>query len=246
MLRKHFVEQPFVMATGLAALIHSTWALGTFFSGIQPAAENITGFMGWLHLVGWILPAFLIAFALDVGQISTSGEIRKHGLNMSRGLTFVVFAGATYYLQWLYMVHHMPALEMSGGVQAFASQALWLRDMAVWFIPALLPLSTLLYTFSAKHEGATAALPSMSEQSFITVQKPAPESLAAASVSLLEPLHSEEDTAEVLPTGFQLQCDDCGWTTGLKDTYADAGRSLRTHQSRHCEARHASEKTQEG
>ena len=136
----HVLRQPFIAATGLAALVHSTWALGTLFAGQQPD--------GW-HLIGWLLPALLIAFALDVGQIATSTEIRWHGLTVARGVTFVVFAAATYYLQWLYIAHHMPALELAPGVRATWSEfATVMRDAAVWVIPALLPLSTLLYTFS--------------------------------------------------------------------------------------------------
>ena len=137
---KHILQQPFVAATGAAALLHSTWALGTLFAGQQPE--------GW-YVVGWLLPALLIAFALDVGQISTSAEIREYGLTWTRGITFVVFAGATYYLQWLYIAHHMPALALAPGVrETWADFATVMRDAAVWVIPLLLPLSTLLYTFS--------------------------------------------------------------------------------------------------
>jgi hypothetical protein len=139
---RHISRQPFIVATGMAALIHSTWALGTLFSGQQPE--------GW-HLLGWLAPALLIAFALDVGQIATSGEIREHGLTLGRGLTFFVFAAATYYLQWLYIAHHMPALAIAAGVSDTArSTAVYMRDAAVWIIPAFLPLSTVLYTFSGK------------------------------------------------------------------------------------------------
>jgi hypothetical protein len=141
---KHAVEQPFVLATGAAALVHSTWALGTLFSGKQPDGVS-------LALLGWLVPAFLIAFALDVGQIATSVEIRSHGMTTKRGITFFVFAAATYYLQWLYIAHHMPSLPLADGVrESWKESATTLRDAAVWIIPALLPLSTLLYTFSAE------------------------------------------------------------------------------------------------
>jgi hypothetical protein len=140
---KHITGQPFVFATGLAALVHSTWTLGTFFGGVQPDAP--------LALAGWLLPAFLIAFALDVGQIVTSAEIREHGLGWGRALTFFVFAGATYYCQWIYLAHHMPALQIAAGVSETAKGAVVaMRDAAVWIMPALLPLSTILYTFSGK------------------------------------------------------------------------------------------------
>lgn len=141
-LLKSLWEHKFIAATGVSALIHSTWTLGTLFSGEQPS--------GW-QLVGWLIPAFLIAFALDMGQIATSAEIRHHGLTKSRGLTFVVFALATYYCQWIYMAHHMPALAIAAGVSEVHRQlAVSMRDLALWVIPAFLPISTVLYTFSNK------------------------------------------------------------------------------------------------
>src|ERR1044071_5161041 len=98
-LIRHIVAQPFVFATGLAALIRSTWALGTLFSGPQPE--------GWA-LLGWLIPAFLIAFSLDVGQIVTSAEIRAGQRTKAKYATFAVFSLATYYLQWTYIAAHMP------------------------------------------------------------------------------------------------------------------------------------------
>lgn len=148
---KHIISQPFIAATGAAALLHSTWALATLFAGEQPETA--------LHLIGWLIPALLIAFALDVGQIATSAEIREHGLTLARAVTFVVFSAATYYLQWLYIAHHMPALELAAGISAIAQPtALSMRDAALWVIPALLPLSTLLYTFSGG-KASTAETP---------------------------------------------------------------------------------------
>lgn len=141
-LKKHILEQPFVFATGLAALIHSTWSLGTLFSGHEPQQFTIPWF-------GWLLPALLISFSLDVGQIVTSAEIRAGQRGPAKFATFFVFAAATYYLQWIYIASHMPALDLAPGIRAaWADTAQVLRDSAVWFVPALLPLSTLLYTFS--------------------------------------------------------------------------------------------------
>jgi hypothetical protein len=147
---KHIIKQPFVFATGIAALIHSTWSLGTFFAGEQP--------VGW-HLIGWLVPALLIAFALDIGQIVTSAEIRSNGLTVARGVTFMVFALATYYLQWLYIAHHMPSMPLSDGISPdMQAVAMRLRDMALWIIPALMPLSTLLYTFSSDNGHDTVSI----------------------------------------------------------------------------------------
>lgn len=154
---KHLMQQPFVAATGVAALVHSTWSLGTFFSGVQPDST--------FHLIGWLIPALLIAFSLDVGQIVTSHEIRESGLTVARGITFTVFALATYYLQWLYMAHHMPQLPLSSGISIHMQEAaLALRDMAIWIIPALMPASTLLYTFSSDRQNAVTTDAQQREQ----------------------------------------------------------------------------------
>lgn len=186
----HLVEQPFVFATGVAALVHSTWSLGTLFAGNQPPAGLTVDYIGWLA------PALLIAFALDVGQIATSTEIRKHGLTWARGFTFVVFAVATYYLQWLYIAHHMPALQLAPGVrESWGTLATLIRDSALWFIPSLLPLSTLLYTFSNKYEESAPT------QTPVTITPPAPANSFPAptppALTLAEPPALESDTEPV-------------------------------------------------
>lgn len=181
---KHIYRQPFVVATGFAALVHSTWALGTLFAGTQPE--------GW-HLIGWLAPALLIAFALDIGQIATSGEIREHGLTIGRGITFFVFAMATYYLQWLYIAHHMPALEIAAGVSETAkATAVYMRDAALWIIPGFLPLSTVLYTFSGK-----TAVNKSEETAHIQVTPVIP------SEPLL-PMEVEESTEAPIPFGSEV------------------------------------------
>ncbi len=211
---RHILEQPFIFATGLAALVHSTWALGTLFAGQQPD--------GW-HLVGWLAPALLIAFALDVGQIATSAEIRAHGLTGRRGLTFVIFAGATYYLQWLYIAHHMPALPVGEGVSDIArASVISLRDAALWIIPALLPLSTLLYTFSSEPPaGAQPALQIELE----AVAVPTLEDGDTQPVALPAPDEGEA-------TGIIARCD-CGWS-GEYSNSRSATMALRAHKAR-CE-----------
>lgn len=144
-------EHIFITATGIAALQHSTWAIGTMFAGLQPADVP--------HLIGWIIPAFLLAFSLDVGQIVTSAKIRQSGLSIGKGVTFFVLAGATYYCQWLYMAHHMPALEIGAGISQIAQgTVIYVRDAAIWIFPALLPIATVLYTFSDKHAPSVPAV----------------------------------------------------------------------------------------
>lgn len=214
---KHMVQQPFVFATGAAALIHSTWALGTLFAGEQPE--------GWA-LLGWIAPALLISFALDVGQIATSAEIREHGLTRTRGVTFIVFSGATYYLQWLYIAHHMPALALAEGVrETWASFATVMRDSAVWIIPALLPLSTLLYTFSGG-QGATARHAATAPPVPIA-SNPAP---AVPIPELQAGLSQDIQSGEVIQSGDVWIARDGTWEREYT-TLASAQRGLAGHRS---------------
>lgn len=138
-------DQPFIVATGLAALIHSTWALGTMFAGPEPSAE--LDFLLWLR---WVIPAFLIAFSFDVGQISVSMGIRSGQRSRARFVTFAVLAAATYYCQWLFLAHHVPLLELSAGVRdEWRPFVAFMRDLGIWIIPGLLPISTTLYTFGS-------------------------------------------------------------------------------------------------
>lgn len=148
----------FIATTGLAALVHSTWTMGTIFNGYQPmqpdfGAPQYLWDAFWIETLKWHVPAFLIAFAFDVGQIVTSHQIRmavQAGKRPhSKYVTFFVLAIATYYMQWLYLAHHIPNFTFGSGVASYhVSTATWLKDLSLWVIPAFLPLSTLLYTFS--------------------------------------------------------------------------------------------------
>lgn len=199
---RHIFAQPFITATGVAALVHSTWALGTLFSGEQPAG-------GW-ELAGWLVPAFLIAFALDVGQIVTSAEIRSRGLTWQRAVTFTVFAAATYYLQWLYIAHHMPALDLAGGVRGeWTGFTTLVRDAALWLIPALLPLSTLLYTLSSnQRENQPASAESAAISEPVLVQS-----------ELLKPITKPDDRRE-LPA--VTPDDESEWLNDLVNSHESA------------------------
>lgn len=236
---KHVVEQPFIFATGIAALVHSTWSIGTLFSGKQPPA-GVT-----VEFIGWIVPAFLIAFALDVGQIATSAEIRAGNRSWAKYATFGIFAVSTFYLQWLYIAHHMPALELSFGVRAEWSWfATLLRDASIWIIPAFLPLSTLMYTFSSDHATASPVqespiavvqietsqvkgLPAL-EETIEAIPAPTP-----AEEPMLQPLkHLDEVFNE-----HTAKCDACGWEK-LYDNPRSARAALSTHMARYCKAIH--------
>jgi hypothetical protein len=250
---KHLFEQPFIAATGFAALIHSTWALGTFFAGIEPARWTID----WW---GWLLPALLIAFSLDVGQISTSMKIREHGLKWGNALAFVVIALFTYFLQFLHLAHHMPNLPLAAGIsESHRWAALWLRDFAIWLIPALLPLSTLLYTFSTDDRQEQAIEQEELKAPDFTIEKRKNEELPALEqpeehnnfvpivLNLDNPLLpdlAEDESSEVANLlieqpllaewqieGFVSECDCGRMFRGTSQEQAD--RALRAHRV-HC------------
>jgi len=241
-LYHHVVEQPFIFATGIAALVHSTWSIGTLFSGKQPdAALNI-------QFIGWIVPAFLIAFALDVGQIATSAEIRAGNRTKAKYATFAIFALSTFYLQWLYIAHHMPALELAGGVRGeWNGFATLLRDASIWIIPMFLPLSTLMYTFSADHEQPVAVQTESQNVIVTPVQVETPvhhlpelpaverEQLPAGEPenAVLQSLKPSEE----IPTEYIAECPSCG----MKKTYDNPEsmrRGLSTHLARYCPSLH--------
>lgn len=215
---KHLFEQPFIAATGFAALIHSTWALGTFFAGVEPARWTVD----WW---GWLLPALLIAFSLDVGQISTSMKIREHGLKWGNGAAFVAIALFTYFLQFLHLAHHMPDLPLAAGIsESHRQAALWLRDFAIWLIPALLPLSTLLYTFSSDEKEQPKA--EEHPETIITIEQPEKPKVEQLASSL---------TDQNVEFSVMAECPDCGWTKNCEN-HAKANRALRTHRNLHCTA----------
>jgi hypothetical protein len=221
---KHLLENPFITFTGLAALVHSTWSLGTLFSGVQPLGDM------WLW-TAWVLPAFFIAFALDVGQISTSAKIRHYGLNWQRGLAFFVFSVATYYLQFLYIAHHMPSLAIAAGVSDFHQWAVvTARDAAIWILPLLLPLSTMLYTIS---DGDVKAEPKADEPE-ILIETPKKDEKPLIEEKVREIESSVMLTEEIIQEPkYQAECDDCGWSVEYPNK-KKADRALRTHQTLHC------------
>lgn len=222
---KHMIENPFVSGAGIAALAHSTWSLGTLFSGLMPmvSVETPSTFAMWLY---WFIPAFLIAFAMDIGQIDTSRKIRHEGLTWQRGVTFFVFAIATYYLQFLYIAHHMPALQIEHGVSDFHRWAVTeLRNAAIWILPALLPLATLLYTLSDDKQAQKGYFQENNQETVIDHHE--------VSEIEINPIMAEW---VVNPDDIYVsECPDCGWKSDEKTSRDSADRALRAHRL-HCDA----------
>jgi len=218
---RRIMSQPFIAATGLAALIHSTWSLGTFFSGDQPSDP--------VRYAMWLIPAFLIAFSLDVGQLATSAEIRDGQRSKMKYLTFAVFAGATYYLQFVFIASHMPTVPLSPGVRLdWGPLISFVRDAAVFVIPLLLPLSTTLYTFSQDGPSARTATMTIRQttKTEVKVEKP-----AANALPIVDSPQIAAGTTDAI-AGYTSSCEICGWQT-IKDTKRGATNAKVAHNRHH-------------
>lgn len=141
----------FIFATSLAMLVHSTWTFGTLFSGKQPLIDG--SLEQWISYLLWVTPALLVALAIDIGQIQTSVKLSNATIRSQKvtlGITFVTLALAGYYLQWFHLAHHIPALDFGSGLSLEMQSSLkGVKDIAIFVVPALLPLSTILYTLSS-------------------------------------------------------------------------------------------------
>jgi hypothetical protein len=201
-LLKHPLRQPFIVSTGVFAIVHSTWTIGTFFSGKMPSTSDTGAFALWL------IPALLFAFSIDIGQIATAAEIRNGDHSPYKYATFILLALTTFYLQFLFMAHHMPALDISEGVVISQTEVTWLRNAAIWILPALMPLSTIFYTISSSR-GEAAPPPNSSLQEQIA------------------DLANQQQAAE-----FEIACPHCEWQ-GVYDSERQATNALNAHK-KHC------------
>lgn len=200
---KHLSEQPFVAIVGIAALIHSTWTVATFSGGVGPSVKDwITG-LAWLW---WVLPGFLAAFALEVGQVVTARQIQRGtgrklriwrwSLNV-KTLTFVVLSAATYLLQLTYLLHHYPDLPIASGLSAASQNAAHVvMEIVIWGMPLLLPMSMLMFTAGDE----------------TSQRQPYPLMIPAAPV--------------------KVSCSECDWTKECSDALS-AQNSLNGHMRSH-------------
>lgn len=199
-LLKHPLRQPFVASLGLFAGVHTTWTIGTFFSGEMPNPDG----QGW-QFAFWIIPALFFAFSIDIGQIVTAAEIRNGDRSKYKYATFILLALTTFYLQFLYMAHHMPALQISDGVVLGLGQVTLLRNAAIWILPALLPMSTIFYTLGSN----------------------TPETTVREQIADLAPMQQERETPLI-----HIACPDCDFA-GDYETERAATNALNAHK-KHC------------
>lgn len=246
------LSEPFVLATGIAALVHSTWTLAMMFSGAIPNPQTQT-----LDFLYTIAPAFLLAFSIDVGQIMTSKDIRNGMRNAGKIATFATLALATYYLQWVYMIAHVPALALGEGVRAEWRMGVELvRDASIWVVPALLPLATTLYTISnAQHDAGEQGSKRTEnagivqrirgalvhertpEAQAVSANGAKPERTKAAPSGLNGGAFTDELADAVVENAdetFTGLCPWCDYRTDAKPTERAAKSALAAHK-RHCE-----------
>lgn len=204
----------FIIGTGIAAFIHSTWAVATYFGGPEP--EQLSP-----HWWGWALMGGLVAFAMDVGQVATSALIRGGRNAAGYKITFAVFALATYFTQFLYVIAHVPNVQLAAGVaEQYRPIVTAIRDAAIFIFPALLPVSTFLYTFSQSVEQprVKSANPTAKPATWV-VQNPVQEK--APEPPLLPPS---------LALSFDAKCDECEWIGKDYKSQIAADRALRAHK----------------
>lgn len=158
-LLAHMQKHPFVGMSAFAASVHTAWAFGTLFGGMQPkVSADISVNLGlWLAetvaLCMWLLPAIALAIALDIGMVETSRDIHEGDVSTGRYATFAALAAGSYYMQMLHLAIHMPELQLSNAVaQAQADSVIALRNAAVFIVPLLLQLPILLHVLSARKD----------------------------------------------------------------------------------------------
>lgn len=225
-------DHVFIIASGLAALIHSVWSLDIAFAGHETslAADPV-------NAIFRKAVAFLIAASIDIGQVVTASEIKKGHKSRSKYLTFFSFAIATYLLQFYYMIHHTPDLQLSEGIRA---EWVWIvkliSDASVWIIPALLPMCTLFYTFSQQTDGRehelhvrAVQLNQAAEAMDMEVERRVQERLAKPPDPILPETSPYKVLAAPAKDMVWMTCPDCEWS----NTYANkqlAESGLRGHR----------------
>lgn len=223
-LLSRFWTHAFVIATGTAALAHSTWTLASAFGGAEPSQFS----QAWW---AWLAPGLLLAFAFDVGQIAISVELRNGERTRPKYVAFVVLALSTYFLQWWYLAHHLPALPLAEGLRpewrGFASL---ISDAILWVAPGLLPIATTLYTWSY----AAPKRVRSSAKSDFAARPQAANRYDAHAPELQTP------DMPALPAGANneiwiAECPDCGWRKPANSRIGMI-RSLNAH-ARYCPAK---------
>jgi hypothetical protein len=91
----------------------------------------------------------LSATAVDVGMILSASSLRKtRNVWLVSGL--IVSAIASTYTQLLYAMMTAAAVPTATGVEWLGDRAIWVINVRVLILPALLPALAVVYAFAAK------------------------------------------------------------------------------------------------
>ena len=230
---KYYTKHKFIFAAGLAAFIHTTWSFAVIMSGELPdfpaiGEDKALAFASWLLVMSYqIIPAALMAYAIDVGQIEAAEKIREGNNSLANLLAFIITAICTFYLQFLFMIHHMPLLEVSpGAAPAAAAIGVHVRNAAIWIMPALLPLALIVRMTSDTEqpqpriiEGEATPI-DQDEQPQPPTRQSLPD-VAQPSIMLGFPVESEG-------YDFPAACPYCDWEEAFFTTKA-ATEALNRH-----------------
>jgi hypothetical protein len=196
----------FLACVSVAAVVHSSWSLNTYFTGPEPqVAGSIEAIMAW---VVWVVPGFLIAFAIDVGLLTLARQIRDGHGHWWKLAAFFVLCALMGYSQFLYIMAHLPSIPVGAGVRTDWLVSLTeVRDLVVVIYPFALPVTLILYAFSDIKAEA----------------KPRTDSTPVTDSSIV-PVSMQKHPAT---------CQDCGRLLGEYDTPLGAEMALRAHR-KHC------------
>lgn len=193
-------EHLFILSTAAAATPHTVWVAATLFAGVAPAADigDPASVAAWLE---WLLPGVALAFAYDAGLVAISTKLKHGETSVGMYSAFALLSVATYFSQWLFVVHHFPALTLSAGVRADWRETVELiRDSAIWILPLMLPLAITLYTFShGKQKAGTGATIGIKPTVAIAISEPEqpalpePQSAPVSAPQLPQPLNATDD-----------------------------------------------------
>lgn len=112
------------------------------------------------------------ALAVDIGMMLSATGLRKRTTFwLVAGL--LISAGASTYTQLLFSIMHAQDVTIAPGAAWLSGVAIWIVQKRVLIMPALLPVLSIVYAFSAKDERENGDLVLEQEQNKILSSSPA-------------------------------------------------------------------------
>jgi hypothetical protein len=182
----------FVILIALAQLPHSVWVFSTLFGSVQPEFSlyelpEQSAYFNLLDLGTWLVwagKALLIPIALDVGLIVIAKAIRtEQNPPQSLYKAFGFLAFSVYIIQFYFLIHHAPDLQLSAGATPIQMLENGLDIVWLFLFPAFMPVPTMFYTFAV---GQHANRESAPRSKRVRVEKKAPAALKSGKINKTE------------------------------------------------------------